>query len=187
MLRIYACLIHAEKFNNMQQRIKIYYSTFIRSSTCLGRHTAHHQEPETALAASGFAYVEGCWTCGCWTLSASTNIKFICLFTCVYIFVCHYQRPHAFIILGYIFAEYELFIPVCERGVFRQDCIWQDIKSQTRSHNDQSISPFQNPIKCPSSYRRDPRFLVHIIITEPAIFWPSTWERITTKFAQNCR
>jgi hypothetical protein len=24
-----------------------------------GRHTAHHQEPKTALAASGFAYVEG--------------------------------------------------------------------------------------------------------------------------------
>jgi len=34
-----------------------------------GRHTAHHQEPETALRASGFAYVEGCWTCSCWTLS----------------------------------------------------------------------------------------------------------------------
>jgi hypothetical protein len=31
---------------------------------------AHHQEPQTALAASGFAYVEGCWTCSCWTLSA---------------------------------------------------------------------------------------------------------------------
>jgi hypothetical protein len=25
--------------------------------------TAHHQEPKTALAASGFAYVVGCWTC----------------------------------------------------------------------------------------------------------------------------
>jgi len=39
------------------------------SSTCFGRHTAHHQEPKTALAAFGFAYVEGCWTCRCWTLS----------------------------------------------------------------------------------------------------------------------
>jgi len=38
-------------------------------STCFGRHTAHHQEPKSALAASGFAYVKGCWTCGCWTLS----------------------------------------------------------------------------------------------------------------------
>jgi len=43
---------------------------FIWSSTRFGRHTAHHEEPKTALAASGFAYVEGCWTCGCWTLSA---------------------------------------------------------------------------------------------------------------------
>ena len=40
---------------------------------CFGRHTAHHQEPKTALAASGFAYVEGCWTCGSWTLTASSN------------------------------------------------------------------------------------------------------------------
>jgi len=36
-----------------------YYSIFIRSSTCFERHTAHHQEPKTALAASGFSYVEG--------------------------------------------------------------------------------------------------------------------------------
>jgi len=41
------------------------------SSTCFGRHTAHHQEPKTALAASGFAYVEGCWTCSWWTLSGT--------------------------------------------------------------------------------------------------------------------
>ena len=27
-----------------------------------GRHTARHQEPKIALAASGFAYVKGCWT-----------------------------------------------------------------------------------------------------------------------------
>ena len=33
---------------------------------------AHHQEPKTALAASGFAYVEGCWMCSCWMLSADT-------------------------------------------------------------------------------------------------------------------
>ena len=39
---------------------KFYYSIFIWSSTCLGQHTAHHQEPKTALAASGFSYVEGC-------------------------------------------------------------------------------------------------------------------------------
>ena len=68
--------IGIEKSNKMQQCIKIYYPTFIRSSTCFGRHIAHHQEPKTALAASGFTHVEGCWTCGCWTLSgrASSNL-----------------------------------------------------------------------------------------------------------------
>ena len=77
----------------MQQCIKIYYSIFIWSTTCFGRHTAHHQEPKTALAASGFAYVEGCWTCGCWTLTASSNHQqngvFICLFACFW-----HNSPH---------------------------------------------------------------------------------------------
>jgi len=50
-----------------------FYFIFIWSSTCFGRHTAHHQEPKTALAASGFSYVEGCWWCSCWTLTASSN------------------------------------------------------------------------------------------------------------------
>jgi hypothetical protein len=43
-------------------------------------NTAHHQEPTTALSASGFSYVEGCWTCSWWTfvrqstcLTMSTN------------------------------------------------------------------------------------------------------------------
>jgi len=48
---------------------KFYYSMLIWSSTCFGRHTAHYQEPKTALAASGFLYVECCWTCSRWTLS----------------------------------------------------------------------------------------------------------------------
>jgi len=51
--------IHTKKSNKMQQCIKIYYSIFMWSSTCFKRHTAHHQEPKTALAASGFAYMEG--------------------------------------------------------------------------------------------------------------------------------
>jgi len=46
----------------MQQCIKIYYSMFIRSSSCFGRHAAHHQELKTALAASDLAYVKGRWT-----------------------------------------------------------------------------------------------------------------------------
>jgi hypothetical protein len=33
---------------------KFYYSIFIRSSTCFGRHTTHHQETKTPLAASEF-------------------------------------------------------------------------------------------------------------------------------------
>ena len=44
---------------------------FIWSSTCFGWHTAHHQEPKTALAAFGLSYVEGCWTCGWWTVSGT--------------------------------------------------------------------------------------------------------------------
>jgi hypothetical protein len=54
-----------------------YYSVFIWSSTCFRWHTAHHQEPKTALAASGFSYVEGCWTCSWWTLSGTV----LCLTT----------------------------------------------------------------------------------------------------------
>jgi hypothetical protein len=64
-------LIHIKKSNKMQQCIKIYF-IFISSSTCFGQHTAHHQEPKTALAASGFACVKGYWTCSCWTLSGLT-------------------------------------------------------------------------------------------------------------------
>jgi len=60
------------KSNKMQQCIKINF-IFMWSSTCFGRHTAHHQELKTALAASGFSYVEGCWTCSCWTRPATTR------------------------------------------------------------------------------------------------------------------
>jgi hypothetical protein len=45
--------------------ISTFYFIFIWSSTCDGRHTAHHQEPKTAPAVSGFVYVEGCWACSC--------------------------------------------------------------------------------------------------------------------------
>jgi len=41
------------------------YQNFIIPYLCealhvLGRHTAHHQGPKTALTVSGFLYVEGC-------------------------------------------------------------------------------------------------------------------------------
>jgi len=55
----------------MQQGIKIYYSVFVWSSTGFGRHTDHHQELKTALAASCFAYVKGCGR----QLSASSNVN----------------------------------------------------------------------------------------------------------------
>jgi len=32
---------------------------YLYKAQVLGRHTAHNQEPEIALAASGFSYVEG--------------------------------------------------------------------------------------------------------------------------------
>ena len=51
----------------------MYYSIFICSSTWFGRHTAHHQEPKTALAASGFSYEGGCWTYSWWTLSGTPD------------------------------------------------------------------------------------------------------------------
>jgi len=57
----------------------LYYSIFIWSSTCFGRHTAHHQEPKTAMPAYGFSYVEGCWTCSRWTISCLGLCLCLCL------------------------------------------------------------------------------------------------------------
>ena len=61
---------------------KFYYYIFIWSSTCFRRHTAHHQEPKTALAASGFSYVESCWTCSWWTLSGTLWLTTSTNYTC---------------------------------------------------------------------------------------------------------
>jgi hypothetical protein len=51
------------------------YQKLIISYLCEAQHvsgdTAHHQEPKTALAASGFACVESCWPYGLWTFSTS--------------------------------------------------------------------------------------------------------------------
>ena len=47
-------LTHKEKPTRCNNVSKFYYSIFMWSSTCFGQHTAHHQEPKTALAASGF-------------------------------------------------------------------------------------------------------------------------------------
>jgi len=57
----------------MQQCIKISLFFILNEAQHVSGDTAHHQEPKTAQAASGFAYVEGCWTCSCWTLSGSVQ------------------------------------------------------------------------------------------------------------------
>jgi hypothetical protein len=66
-------IIHKENPTKCNSVSKFYF-IFIQSLTCFGRHTAHHQELKTALAASGFAYVEGCWTCSFWTLTACSVV-----------------------------------------------------------------------------------------------------------------
>jgi hypothetical protein len=58
--------INPTRCNNVSE---FYYSVFIWSSTCFGWHTAHHQEPKTALAPSGFSYMKGCLMCRWWSLS----------------------------------------------------------------------------------------------------------------------
>jgi hypothetical protein len=35
------------------------------------QYTTHQQEPKTALAAFGFAYMERCRMCSCWTASSN--------------------------------------------------------------------------------------------------------------------
>jgi hypothetical protein len=75
-----------------------FYFIFIWSSICFGRHTAHHQEPKTALAASGFAYVKGCWTCISWTLTGvELRINFVykdeCLYDCLHLIQIHISEP----------------------------------------------------------------------------------------------
>jgi len=59
---------------NQSSSVSKFYFIFIWSSKSFGRHTTHHQEPKTALEVSGFAYVEGCWLCSCWTLSGSACV-----------------------------------------------------------------------------------------------------------------
>jgi hypothetical protein len=52
----------------MQQCIKILFHIYMKLSMFRAI-----QEPKTALATSGFAYVEGCWPCSCWTLIFYVN------------------------------------------------------------------------------------------------------------------
>jgi len=72
---VHCSIIHKEN-PTRSNSVSKFYSIFIWSSTCFGQHAAHHQEPKTALAASGFAYVESCWMCSCWTLTAHVQQLF---------------------------------------------------------------------------------------------------------------
>jgi hypothetical protein len=49
--------IHKEKSNKMQQYIKLFIISYLYKAQHVSGDTAHHQEPKTALAAFGFAYV----------------------------------------------------------------------------------------------------------------------------------
>jgi len=71
---VHHSIIHIKNPTRCSSVSKFYF-IFIWSSTCFGWHTTHHQEPKTALAASGFAYAEGCWPCSCWMLTASYKYK----------------------------------------------------------------------------------------------------------------
>jgi len=64
-------LINHSHKKKIQQDATVYQnfiSYLYEAQHVSGPYTANHQEPKTSLAASGFAYVEGCWTCSCWTL-----------------------------------------------------------------------------------------------------------------------
>jgi hypothetical protein len=100
-----------------------FYFIFMWSSTCFGWHSTHHQEPKTALAASGFAYVEGCLTCSCWTLTPPTvkvRMLFIFLHT-LYLRVSHNSQITAIILLNTI-----------NRMVFVSDvrCVFLEVRTK---------------------------------------------------------
>jgi hypothetical protein len=63
-------IIHKEKSNKMQQ-----YQNFIIPYLYEAHHVSGDTPPIirslTAMAAPDFLYVEGCWTCGWWTLSGT--------------------------------------------------------------------------------------------------------------------
>jgi hypothetical protein len=56
--------VHRSKIHKKIQQYATIYQNFIIPYLYETQHvsgdTAHHQEPKTALAASGFLYVEGC-------------------------------------------------------------------------------------------------------------------------------
>jgi hypothetical protein len=73
---VHHSIIHIENPTRCNSVSKILFN-FIWSFTCFGQHTAHHLEPKTALVASGFSYVEGCWPCSCQALPVRQSM--LCL------------------------------------------------------------------------------------------------------------
>jgi len=61
-----------KKFNKMQQYQILLVHIYMKLNMFRATHLPS-SGAQTVLASSGFAYVEGCWTCGCWTLSAFSN------------------------------------------------------------------------------------------------------------------
>ena len=53
--------IHTEKIQQDATVLK-FIIPYLYEAQHVSGDTAHHQEPKTALAASGFAYMEGCWS-----------------------------------------------------------------------------------------------------------------------------
>jgi len=68
-------ITHDRFTKKIQQDATVYqnFISYLHEAQHVSGDTTHCKEPKTALAASGFAYVEGCWTCSCWMLTASSN------------------------------------------------------------------------------------------------------------------
>jgi hypothetical protein len=67
---------HWDSYRKIQQDATVCQNLLFHIYMKLNVFRAHYQEPKTALAASGFAYVEDCWTCVCWMLSGSALLDF---------------------------------------------------------------------------------------------------------------
>ena len=108
-----------------------YYYIFIWSSACFGRHTAHHQEPKSALAASGFSYMEGCWTCTlCLTTSinyTSNNLPRMKNHFFLALVVQHAMRMRR--IVTWLVRLYSIFFPLSsKKHDFRKEMIRLDVR-----------------------------------------------------------
>ena len=53
--------VHKENPTRCNRVSKFLFHIFMKLNMFWG-HTAHHQEAKTALAASGFSYMDSCWT-----------------------------------------------------------------------------------------------------------------------------